>query len=137
MTPETAVVRSYAEANRKLVSAFATYLVSLGRSPNTIRNYNETLQRLIEFLGSASIIEADRAVLRDFLVSFVSRGISAHTTHRHFCGLRAFYKFVLLASQSKYDPTFRLTHRKIPYRLPVVLSVEQCERLINAAKDPF
>lgn len=137
MTPQNAVVRSYAEANRELVAAFCRYLVTFGRSPNTIRNYNETMQRLIEFLGSTSVLEVDRAVLRDFLVSFISRGIGARTTHRHFCGLRAFYKFVLLASQSNYDPTLRLSHRKIPYRLPVVLLVEECERLINAAKDPF
>ena len=137
MTPESALVRSYAEANKELVAAFCRYLVTLGRSPNTIRNYNETMQRLIEFLGSTSLIEADRAVLRDFLASFVSRGISAHTTHRHYCGLRAFYRSVLLAGESNYDPTFLLSHRKIPYRLPVVLFVEECIRLINAARDPF
>jgi site-specific recombinase XerD len=137
MTPENAVVRSYAEANRKLVSAFCRYLVTLGRSPNTIRNYNETMQRLIEFLDSTSVIQADRAVLRDFLGSFVSRGVSAVSSHRHMGGLRAFYKFVRLAGESNYDPTFLLSHRKIPRRLPVVLSVEECERLINAARDPF
>ena len=134
---KNAVVRSYAEANRELVAAFGRYFVTLGRSPNTIRNYNETMQRLIEFLGSTSVIEADRAVLRDFLGSFVSRGVSAVTSHRHMGGLRAFYKFVRLAGQSTYDPTFLLASRKIPHRLPVVLSIEECERLINAASDPF
>lgn len=137
MTPENALVRSYVEANKELVAAFCRYLVTLGRSPNTIRNYNETMQRLIEFLGSASVVEADRAVLREFLGSFVSRGISAVTSHRHMGGLRAFYKFVRLAGQTVHDPTLLLSHRKMPHRLPVVLSVEECTRLINAARDPF
>src|SRR5579862_756372 len=137
MTPENAVVRSYAQANRELVAAFGRYLVTLGRSPNTIRGYNETMRRLLEFLGSTSVIEADRAVLRDFLARFVSRGISAVTTHRHFVSLRAFYRFVRLAGQSNYDPTFLLSSRKIPHRLPVVLSIEECERLVNAGRDPF
>lgn len=138
MTPENAVVRSYAEANKELVAAFCRYLIGArGLSPSTVRAYNGTMQRFIEFLGSASVIEADRSVLRDFLGRFVSRGLSAASSHIHMNGLKAFYKFVQIAGETNYDPTFRLSHRKIPFRLPVVLSVEECERLIEAARNPF
>jgi site-specific recombinase XerD len=137
MTPENTVVRSYAEANRKLVSGFGRYLITRGLSPRTAQAYNETLRGFCEFLGSASIIEADRPVLRDFLAQFVSRGLSAASTHRHTGGLRAFYKFVRLVGETKYDPTSLLSRRKLPYRIPIVLSVEECERLIDAARDPL
>ncbi len=137
MSSGAAIVRSYAEANRESIAAFGRYLVARGLSSNTVRNYNETMQRLLEFLGSASVVEAERPALRDFLGGFVSRGVSAITIRRHTEGLRAFYKFVRLAGQTQHDPTFLLPHRKLPSRLPIVLSPEECERLIGAARDPF
>ncbi|HEV3482288.1 MAG TPA: tyrosine-type recombinase/integrase [Candidatus Acidoferrales bacterium] len=137
MAQENAVVRSYAEANRELVAAFGRYLMIRGLSPRTIGAYNETMQRLIEFLGSTSVIEADRAVLRDFIGLFVSRGLKATSTHRHMGGLKAFYKFVRIAGQTIHDPTLLLSHRRIPVRLPVVLSVQECEQFIEAARNPF
>jgi site-specific recombinase XerD len=132
-----AVIQSYAEANRELVAAFGRFLVSRGLSFNTVRSYNETMRRLSEFFGSAGIVEADRSALREFLGLFFSRGLGATSIRRHTGGLRAFYKFVRLAGQTHHDPTLLLPHRKVPSRLPVVLSVAECERLISAARDPF
>jgi len=135
--PENAVVRSYAEDNRKLAAAFARYLVARGLSSNTSRNYRESLQRFLEFLGSRSLLDADRVAIREFLGRFLSRGLSQGTINRHTDGLRAFYKFARFAGVSDYDPTFLLARRKLPYRLPRVLSPDEVERLIGAAQTPL
>jgi len=137
VTPETEVVKSHAPANEALVGAFERFFMARGNTPRTLRSYNETLARLIEFLGSRSLVEVDRPTCRAFLGSFFSRGLSASTIERHAAALRAFFKFVKLNELIQYDPTLLLPHRKLPRRLPVVLTVEEVERLIDAAEDPF
>ena len=134
---ETEVVKSHAAANEELVAAFERFFIARGNSPATLRAYHETLATLLEFLGSRSLAEVDRPTIRAFLGSYFSRGISASTIEGHASALRAFFKFLRTAEISQYDPTLLLPHRRLPRRLPVVLSVEEVERLINAAEDPF
>src|SRR5690348_272992 len=94
---ENPVVRSYAEDNRKLAAGFARYLVTRGISSNTARAYNGAVQLLLEFLGSKSLLDADRAAVRELLSRFFSRGLSPHTIDLRTRALRAFYKFAILA----------------------------------------
>jgi site-specific recombinase XerD len=139
--PETAgetdsPIRSYAESNRALVAAFENYVSVRGFSPQTVRTYVETVERFIEQMGSASVAEADRSVIRSFLGNLLSRGVSSNTIAKQTFALRSFFKFVQLSGLTRHNPTLMLSQRKIPRRIPRVLTIDEIDRLIAAAQNP-
>jgi site-specific recombinase XerD len=131
------LARSYAKTNRELVAAFERYLVSRGRSPRGIRAYREPALALVDFLGARSIAEVDRGTLRQFLMKLQAKGVCANTIRLRTCALRAFFRFIRLTGLTDSDPTLQLAHRKLPERKPRVLTIEEVERIIGAARSPF
>jgi integrase/recombinase XerC len=130
-------VRSYAEANRELVTSFVRYMESRGLSPRTIESYGDSCARFAETLGSASVVEADRSQIRFFLTGLLKKGLHDNSVRLHTAALRCFWKFIGLSGITNHNPTLILSHRKVPGRLPRVLSGSEVERLIAAAQDPF
>ena len=136
MSQETPL-RSYAKANRELVEAFERYLIARGQSPSTIRAYRDSVERLVGSLGATSVSEVDRSTIRQLLAGLYDKGLDSNSIRLHTCALRSFFKFIRLTGLTKHDPTLLLAHRKTPGRLPRVLAIEEYERLIAAAEDPF
>jgi site-specific recombinase XerD len=130
-------IRSYAEANRRLVDAFVCYLEGCGFVKETIRSYRHSVVRLIELLGAQPVVNVDRTRIRELLAGFYCKGLRPNTIRLHTEGLRKFFKFVCRSGLTKYDPTLMVPHSKLPKRLPRVLSVEEIEKVIGVAKDPF
>jgi site-specific recombinase XerD len=129
-------IRSYAETNRALVAAFENYVSTRGFSPQTIRAYMETVSRFVEQMGSASVAAADRSVIRSFLGNLLSRGVSSNTIAKQTFALRSFFKFIQLSGLTRHNPTTMLSQRKIPRRIPRVLTIDEIDRLIAAAQNP-
>jgi site-specific recombinase XerD len=129
--------RSYAQSNRQLLEAFSTYLISLNRSTHTRRAYLDAVGRFIEVLGSKDAAEADRGDIRRFQTTLLSKGVTANSVRLHIGGIRAFFNFLRLAGVTRIDPTLLLAQRKLPSRVPRVLTVEEIERLIAASETPL
>lgn len=133
----TEIARSYAEPNRELVESFARYMQARAFSSVTVRLHKDTAMRFIETLGAVSAVEARRPDVHNFLAGLLKRGLSASTTNRHTNGLRCFFGFLCRAGLITRDPMLQVGRRKLPKRLPRVLTVEEVEALIAAAKNPF
>lgn len=129
--------RSYAQSNRELLEAFSTYLISLNRSTATRRAYLDAVERLIEILGPKDAADLDRSDIRQLQTQLIAKGISESSIHLHVGGIRAVAKFLRLAGVTKHDPTLLLAQRKLPTRVPRVLTVKEIERLIAAAQTPL
>lgn len=82
-------------------------------------------------LGSASA-EAIEA----YVAELARRGLSPATARRRISALRQFYHFLLQENVRADDPTSRLDAPKRARSLPKTLSVEEIERLIEAAETP-
>lgn len=130
------ITRSYAASNLELSSAFSRYVSTRGFSAQTVKTYTDTVGRFIEALGSTSAVGAGRPEIRKFLGDLLGRGASANTTRKHTCALRSFFKFLQLTRLTRHDPTAMLSQRKIPRRIPRVLTIDEVDRLIAAAKTP-
>ena len=130
-------VRSFAKSNQELLGAFETYLVSLGRSEPTRRSYLDSIGRYIEALGSADVTEADRTDIRNFQSQLLAKGVAANSVRLHISAIRAFSKYLRLAGLTQHDPTLLLTHRKLPSRIPRVLTVAEIDRLVAASELPL
>jgi site-specific recombinase XerD len=130
-------VRSYADANRALADAFDRYQMARGQSANTLRAYHEAVAEFITSLESESVIEANRTAIRQYQSGLLARGVSEHTLRLRTCALKVFFKFLATAGLTRgYNPTLALSYRKLPKRLPRVLTISEVEMLIGAAKTP-
>lgn len=130
-------VRSFAQANQELVAAFDRYLQSRGFKPATRETYGKSVQGMVSFLHARSVAEADRRVIREFLGKLYARGLDANTIRRHTAGLRCFFKFIRLTGLTRNDPTLLIRHRKCPRRVPRVLTINEMDSLVAAAKNPL
>ncbi len=130
-------VKSYARANQELAAAFDRYLQIRGFRPSTQASYGKSVVRLIESVGSTSIVGADRLELRKFLGELLDRGLDSNTIRRHTASLRCFFRFLQLSGLTQRDPTLTLPHRRLPGRLPRVLTLKEIELLIAAGNSPL
>lgn len=128
---------SYAEANWELVESFERYMISRGLSKSTIVNYRYTVERLVEHFGSMSVVQARRADIHNFLAKLIGKGQSAASLNARTHGLRLFYKFLSLVGLVANNPMMHIGQRKLPKRLYRVLSIEEIEKLVAAARDPL
>jgi site-specific recombinase XerD len=133
---DSPIVQSYANGNRALAAGYRDYVVCRGFAPQTVRTYSDTIDRFVGWLGSASALESDRAAIRKFLSNLLGRGASANTVRRHTSALRSFFKFLQMTRLTRQDPTLMLSQRKLPRKIPRVLTVAEVDRHIAAAKTP-
>jgi integrase/recombinase XerC len=130
-------MKSHAGSNRELVESYERYLLARGNTAETRRSYLDPANRLVAAIGAASVVDIERSTIRQLLGSWCEKGLTANSIRLHVCALRSFFKFVTLTGLTNHDPMLLVGYRKIPTRLPVVLTVEQVEKLIAAARDPF
>jgi integrase/recombinase XerC len=130
-------IRSYAGANRELCEAFKRYMEARGFAAATQKEYGDGACRYVESLRATGVAEATRADVRMFLGELYARGLSPSSVTKLTFGLRAFYKFLRFAGITHQSPMVTIPNRKLPKRLPRVLTVEEVEKLIAAARGPF
>lgn len=132
-----APIRSYAQANQELIAAFDRYLQARGAAILTRKSYGKSVQRFVEFLCSRSVAEADRTLIREFLGNLYHRGLDPKTIRLQTAGLRSFFRFLQLSGLTRHDPTLMLSQRKLPGRIPRLLTLKEVELLIAAGKSPL
>src|SRR5690348_2491850 len=85
----TDLTRSYADSNHELVEAFERYMLARSLSKSTILNYRFTVERFVEGFGSRSVVETQRADIRQFQTRMLGRGQSAASLNARIHDLRS------------------------------------------------
>ncbi|MGI9323829.1 MAG: tyrosine-type recombinase/integrase [Pseudomonadales bacterium] len=98
--------------------------------PNTQLGYIRAVKKLTQFLGSTPDL-ASPEDLRAFQKHMVDTGVSSPTINATIRGLRFFFEITLDRPQALK----RMSPVRVPDKLPLVLSVEDVTRLLNAASN--
>lgn len=114
-------------------------------SENTIKSYISDLNKLQSFLSDRDgLFMPDSDLLKSedlsqFLESQQEMGISKRSQARVVSALRTFYKFLELEGHIKNNPTEKIGVPKISQYIPVVLSLEEVEKIISSVdlSDPL
>ncbi len=101
-------------------------------APGTVEGYMHAARTLVAYLTSIgkSLIEADIEDLTSFLVQGQVAGADPHTVAKVASGLRAFYRYLILAGVATENPARLINTPKYPKRLPRVLHTDEVERLL-------
>jgi integrase/recombinase XerD len=124
-------------AKDRRVEAFLDMLAAeRGAAVNTLAAYRRDLADYCDAIASGGktprSIETD--AIRAYLADLKERGLTAATAARRLSALRQFHRFLHTEGYRKDDPAAVLEAPRQGRRLPKVLSVEEVERLLAAAK---
>jgi integrase/recombinase XerD len=120
-----------------LADLVATYLdhlrIERRLAPHTLDNYARDLRTLVEYAdGVGKDLEAlDRPGLEEFVRRRRTSGLSPRSVSRQVAAIRGFYRFLVLDRRLERSPAEDLRPPRSWPRLPVCLSPEQVERLIE------
>ena len=100
-------------------------------SQNTVDAYSHDIDYLLNFLnGEGLAIEEVRlAHLEQFATLLHEFGIAASSQARILCGVRSFFRFLLLDGTLQDDPSELLESPTLGEHLPEVLSTEEIDRM--------
>src|SRR5690606_26598278 len=146
MSPEVAPCDRLEATNRQVssVASDAIHLESFlemlaverGAAQNTLESYRRDLEDFSGFLRGEgrSVLTAATETIATYLRDLNRRGFAASSQARRLSALRQFFKFLYAEGLRKDDPTRTLRSPKQRSELPHVLSVEEVDRLIEAAR---
>jgi integrase/recombinase XerD len=119
------------------IKGYKAYLqLEKSLSANSIEAYEHDVHKFAQYLDVAALnLSPDKIELhhlQDFLKWINGLGMTARTQARVISGLKGFYKYLLLENITALDPTEMLESPEIGRKLPVILSVEEIDSLINS-----
>jgi site-specific recombinase XerD len=117
---------------------FVAYLdLELNRSRQTLIAYQSDFRSFVQCLGEtrreASVEAVDRQAVRAYIAWLRQRGLSPTSVCRRVASLRSFWRYVRDAGITERDPFVRISVPKRAKPLPVCLSAEEAEALLQAA----
>lgn len=100
-------------------------------SPNTIEAYRNDLAHLEAFMmrNDLKLENVTLEQLHTFAASLHEYGITPRSQARVLSGVRSFFRFLMLDGVVESDPTELLEWPSLPEHLPVVLSLEEIDRI--------
>lgn len=104
-----------------------------GASQNTIAAYQRDLEGWQQALGKTELVSAKTPQLEKVLAKWAKIGLAPSTAARKLSAAKSFYKFLQLDDLRKDNPAQNLRGPKQGRPLPKILSVEDVDRLFEAA----
>ncbi|UCH66164.1 MAG: site-specific tyrosine recombinase XerD [Ignavibacterium sp.] len=103
-------------------------------SENTIISYKNDLTSLLNFLGQKNIVDPSQISIdhiTNFFKSLNKLDLSSTTSARYFSSIKGFFNYLSINKYIKDNPVERLSAPKLSKNLPVVLTVEEINSIIN------
>ncbi len=127
-----------------MTSIFLKYLQYEKRySPHTITSYQNDLSQLEQFLEynypETPIVEANHAILRDWIISLSEKGLNENSINRKLVTLRSFYKFILKKGAIEKNPVTKISNLKTKKGLPQFVRENDMSLILdqNLVEDDF
>lgn len=119
--------------DKMILNRYLQYLrLEKSYTENTLDAYCKDLQKLINYYGDEGINFRDVTLtqLDQFAARLGDMGISTRSIARILSGVRSFYRFLVLEREVEQDPTELLETPKIAKHLPVVLTIEEIDKIL-------
>lgn len=105
-------------------------------SENTVGAYLHDVRKLVKYFELKKIIVSPKEIelnhLQGFLKYINERNISACSQARIICGIKGFYKYLLLENIVAIDPTALLESPRLGRKLPDTLNIGEINKILEA-----
>jgi integrase/recombinase XerD len=112
--------------------------VEKGLSSSTLESYGRDVSQFLEFAegrGAVTPEEIRRSHIMQYLAELRTAGRATATVNRNTVSLRAFFHYLLKERLIVQDPTLDMEMIKPSKKPPMILSIEEIERLLAAPDD--
>ncbi len=119
----------------RYIKHFVSYLkIERGLADNSILAYQNDVFKLADFSipRKKNVQDISYADLTEFVSILYDLGLSARSQARIISGIKHFFGFLLLENEITQDPSELLEQPKIGLKLPVYLTIEEIDALIQA-----
>ena len=102
-----------------------------GYSENTVEAYTHDIDYLLNYLRNENLKTEDVKLdnLENFAAVLYEFGIASSSQARILCGVRSFFKYLVISGIPKDDPSELLEAPTVGEHLPEVLSTEEIDRM--------
>lgn len=121
---------------KNLKCDFINSLRSKSKSENTIQAYSRNLDLFFEFLEqqNKSILKVNHTDMEKFLLFLLEKGNRASTRSQKLSTVKTFYNFLQMNELVEKNPCLYIDSPKLEKKLPVHLSSENINKLIEEAQ---
>lgn len=129
----------HAAHNHRLVERFLEMIAAeRGAAQNTLDAYRRDLLAYLAALSGSGrgAVDADTTDVRAYLARLEQLGFKPTSAARKLSAIRQFHRFLVLEGDRTDDPTQILEGPKQGRRLPKILSIDEVDRLLRAARAP-
>lgn len=123
------------EANAKLLADFLMDLKITARSKHTIVAYHASIEDFLKFTLGLDVRQVTHRDVREWLHWLTVQGCSSGTVAQRKFALAGFFEFLKRIDEVKDSPVRLIANRKVPRKLPHVMSAKDVDNLIAAAKN--
>ncbi len=124
-------------AGEKLLDTFLNYLyVERGYSKNTIQAYRTDLTEFCSYLNKENIFppKVKENHIVDYLMN-IRGNLTPASMARKLASIKSFYKFLIIEDTVDKNPASDIEGPRLSYKLPVVLTEPEVEKLIQSAEN--
>jgi len=115
--------------NEDYLSDFLVYLeLDLNYSDNTIKTYENNIEKLINYIGNKDILKLNIDTIEKFIISLE---LEASSVANIISALKAFYNYYIKLGKIKTNPMDLIDMPKLVRRLPDYLSESEINNLLD------
>jgi integrase/recombinase XerD len=103
-------------------------------SINTIKSYKNDLTSLLKFLKEKNLAEPSDVSYHHLIAFFKllnKLGLSSRSSARYYSSIRGFFAYLFANGYLEKDPTERLSAPKVSKGLPIVLNVNEIDKILD------
>ena len=126
-----------------LADEFLTALAhERGASPHTLRAYRRELHDFATYLNDKlgaefPVARVEHKQIRAYLSELYGRGLSKPSVARALAAIRAWFRWLARRGYAEQNPAVLVATPKLPKHLPRVPTIEEMNRVVDAASDEF
>jgi len=125
--------------DKKLLHRYVKYFIQYinyqkNYSHYTVYAYSSDLNQFISFINR-NVEAIDSESIRKYLFYLKEKNYHPRSIGRKIACLKSFFGFLVRKGYAKTNPTLLILSPKMPERLPVFLTIEEVERILNAANN--
>lgn len=110
-------------------------LLEQNLSDSTLESYIRDISKLKEFLlfkySGLALKDIQLDNLREFTIYLNELGVAETTQARHISSIKSFFRFLIYSNKLEVNPSTLLEAPRLGRKLPVVLSVEEIDKMIS------
>lgn len=121
-----------------IIKDFENFLIAEGDELSTIQTYVCDVTQLATFLTmqhNKELVSASIDDLRKYVHAIYDTGLMPASINRKISSIRSFYRFLIFAKKIEANPSTDLELMKVGRKLPVILSIAEITKIIEAATE--